>query len=457
MGIPALRAGTRVDCPEYGLDPPEQIAQIALRALPAFVASVYSAATAVFAAIPHTRRVALLDSLGDGPRAALERYLEHSEAIETRWLVLRVLGVSGSAVALYPVAPNPAWLWTIVIVLCAYAVPSQLMSAFSRRFAERAAPSLLGSLRPLELLATPVAAPLSLLSRLASRRNGAPSERSEHESSLTETEVEILVNEGELNGSLDHDQSEMIRNVLDFGGVTAGDVMLPRMQVSAIAMDTDISDVLRRAAETGYSRYPVYRDRIDNVVGFLHVKDLVTRSNGRDLTQLKVSELMRTPVVYVPETQSASSVLAGMRTGHKHHIAIVIDEFGGMAGIITLEDIIERIVGDIRDEHDDPEKAPPIVELGDGRLLVDARVTMAGLSRHLGAELPEGGDYYSLGGFIVEQLGQVPRPGAVLNKLGFEFIVREADERHITQVEVIPGADVAPRTSSRPSRPRPAA
>jgi len=161
--------------------------------------------------------------------------------------------------------------------------------------------------------------------------------------------------------------------------------------------------------------------------------------------------------VYVPETQSASSVLAGMRAGHKHHIAIVIDEFGGMAGIITLEDIIERIVGDIRDEHDDPEKAPPIVELGDGRLLVDARVTMAGLSRHLGAELPEGGDYYSLGGFIVEALGQVPRPGASLNKLGFEFIVREADERHITQVEVIPSSEVAPRTSSRPSRPRPAA
>jgi putative hemolysin len=420
------------------------------------VASVYSAATAVLGAIPHTRRVALLDSLAERPRAALERYLMHTEVIETRWLVLRVLGVSGSAVALYPVAPAPAALWTMAIVLCAFALPAQLLGAFSRRYAERALPSLLGALRPLELLAIPVAGPLSFLSRLASRP-GTPSERSEHETALTETEVEILVNEGELNGSLDHDQSEMIRNVLDFGGVTAGDVMLPRMQVSAIAVDTEIRDVLRRAAETGYSRYPVYRDRIDNVVGFLHVKDLVTRANGKDLSQLKVSELMRTPVVYVPETQSASSVLAGMRTGHKHHIAIVIDEFGGMAGIITLEDIIERIVGDIRDEHDDPEKAPPIVELGDGRLLVDARVTMAGLSRHLGAELPAGGDYYSLGGFIVEQLGQVPRPGAVLSKLGFEFIVREADERHITQVEVIPGADVAPRTSSRPSRPRPAA
>lgn len=408
----------------------------------------------MFGTIPHTRRVALLDSLAERPRAALERYLAHTRVIETRWLVLRVLGVAGSAVAIYPLAPAPSWLWTIVIVLCAYALPSQLLTAFSRRVTEQGVPNLLGYLRPLEWLAAPLAAPIHLVGQLASRPDNEL-ER-EHDTSLTETEVEILVNEGELNGSLDHDQSEMIRNVLDFGDVQAGDVMLPRMQVSAIAIDTPMVDVLRMAAETGYSRYPVYRDRIDNVVGFLHVKDLVTRANVSDLSQVKVSDLMRTPVVYVPETQSASSVLAGMRAG-KHHIAIVIDEFGGTAGIITLEDIIERIVGDIRDEHDDPEKAPPIVELGEGRLLVDARVTMAGLSRHLGAELPEGGDYYSLGGFIVEALGQVPRPGAILNKLGFEFIVREADERHITQVEVIPTPEVTTRTSSRPSRPRPAA
>jgi CBS domain containing-hemolysin-like protein len=438
------------------LDPPEQIAQLALWALPALVASVYSAASAVLGAIPHTRRLALLDSLAPRPRAAWERYLAHAQRIEARWLVIRVLGVAASSVGFHEALPGRSLLWTIALVWCAYALPSTLMTALARRVGESLVPSVMSALTPVEWLVTPLAAPLQLVARLAAASAARELER-EHETSLPETEVEILVNEGELNGSLDHEQSEMIRNVLDFGDVQAGDVMLPRMQVSAIAIDTPIEDVLRMASETGYSRYPVYRDRIDNVVGFLHVKDLVTRANVQDLSTIKVSELMRTPVVYVPETQSASSVLAGMRTGHKHHIAIVIDEFGGMAGIITLEDIIERIVGDIRDEHDDPEKAPPIVELGDGRLLVDARVTMAGLSRHLGAELPEGGDYYSLGGFIVEALGEVPRPGAVLNKLGFEFIVREADERHITQVEVIPGADVAPRTSSRPSRPRPAA
>jgi CBS domain containing-hemolysin-like protein len=436
------------------LDPPEHIWQLALGVVPALLASVYSAATTVFGNIPHTRRFAMLDALGDKPRESLERYLAHTAAIETRWLVLRVLGLAGSSVALYPLLPAPQPLWTIVVVLAVYAVPSQLWVALCSHLTEQTLPSILGFLWPLEMVAAPIAAPLVFLGRLASRR--VREVEREHDTSMTETEVEILVNEGEMNGSLDHDQSEMIRNVLDFGDVQAGDVMLPRMQVSAIAVDTPIKDVLRIAAETGYSRYPVYRDRIDNVVGFLHVKDLVTRANIEDLDKLKVTDLMRTPVVYVPETQSASSVLAGMRAG-KHHIAIVIDEFGGTAGIITLEDIIERIVGDIRDEHDDPEKAPPIVELGEGRLLVDARVTMAGLSRHLGVELPEGGDYYSLGGFIVEGLGQVPRPGAILNKLGFEFIVREADERHITQVEVIPGAEVAPRASSRPSRPRPAA
>ena len=131
------------------MDPPEQILQLALGVLPALVASVYSAASAVFGNISHTRRLALLDSLGERPRAALEHYLAHTGPIEARWLVLRVLGVAGSAVLLYPVAPAPAPLWTIVLIMVAYALPSQLLTALSSRLAEAAMPSLLGFLRPL--------------------------------------------------------------------------------------------------------------------------------------------------------------------------------------------------------------------------------------------------------------------------------------------------------------------
>ena len=239
----------------------------------------------------------------------------------------------------------------------------------------------------------------------------------------------------------------MVRNVLDFGDVQVRDVMLPRMQVSAIGIDTHAKDVLRIAAETGYSRYPVYRGRLDNVVGVLHVKDLVIRASIEDVGALELVDVMRTPVVFVPEASSVSSVLAGMRADN-HHIAIVVDEFGGTSGIITLEDILQRLVGHIGVERDDAEGAPPIVELGEGRLLLDARVTMAGLSRHLGVDFPEGADYYSLGEFIVEALGQVPRPGVALRKLGFEFIVREAGELQIRRVEVVPDPQAGDRQRS---------
>jgi CBS domain containing-hemolysin-like protein len=246
--------------------------------------------------------------------------------------------------------------------------------------------------------------------------------------------VEILVTEGEQNGSLGPERAEMIRNVLDFGDLRARDVMVPRTQVSAIDAAMPTEEILRFVAERAHSRYPVYRERIDNVVGILHVKDLVARAALGDIRSVQVSELMRTPVVFVPETQSASSVLKDMRSG-RHHMAIIIDEFGGMSGIATLEDVIEEIVGDIRDEHDDEE--PPIVDLGDGRLMVDAGVPIGDLSRYLGVELPEDGGYSSLGGFLIERVGQVPPVGHVLSEQGLDFVVRDADERRVVKVEIV--------------------
>jgi len=137
-------------------------------------------------------------------------------------------------------------------------------------------------------------------------------------------------------------------------------------------------------------------------------------------------------------------------------MAIIIDEFGGMSGIVTLEDVIEEIVGDIRDEHDTDE--PPIVDLGNGRLMVDAGVPISDLSRYLGIELPEDGDYNSLGGFLVERAGQVPGVGNVHSDFGLDFVVREGDERRVTKVEIIrrtetpgPGPESLPPQSPRRS------
>jgi CBS domain containing-hemolysin-like protein len=181
----------------------------------------------------------------------------------------------------------------------------------------------------------------------------------------------------------------------------------------------------------------VFRDRIDNVVGILHLKDLFVRVSSDPSKVPDLESLLRKPA-FVPATQLASSVLTEMRAG-RHHMAIVIDEYGGMAGVLTLEDLLEEIVGDIQDEHDDEE--PAIVTLPNGHIVVDASVPIAELNRHVGFSLPDDGDYNSLGGFIVEVMGRVPEPGAVLERVGHRFLVKNADERHVTKVEISPQAE----------------
>jgi CBS domain containing-hemolysin-like protein len=211
-----------------------------------------------------------------------------------------------------------------------------------------------------------------------------------------------------------------------------------------------IAEILRQVAEAAHSRYPVHRETVDNVVGVLHAKDLLHAVARGDAQTILLESILR-PVVFVPESQSAASVLKDMRAG-RHHLAIVLDEFGGFSGIVTLEDLLEQIVGDIRDEHDTEEA--PIVDLGDGRLVVDASLALADLSRYLGTDLPADGDYHSLGGFLAAHHGKVPEVGATLSQLGLQFIVREADERRVTKVEIqreAPPMSIAPGSSGRVS------
>lgn len=418
--------------------------------MPALFAALFATATAVLGAVPETRRVALSGTLSGSSKAAVDRYSRNAASVESRWLILRVLGVASSAVlihlALPPSTGASRLALAVVGVILTYAVPAEVGIALSTRRAEQVMPYLLHAVRPFELLVAPIAIPLHFIGRLASRVVERPRTPS---TALAESEVEILVTEGELNGSLAHDQSEMIRNVLEFGDIRAGDVMVPRTQMTALDVEMLPEEALQVIAKTAHSRYPVYRDRIDNIVGVLHVRDVAAFAATGDLKTMKIDEVMQAPVVFVPESQSASSVLMDMRAGS--HMAIIIDEFGGISGLITLEDLMEEIVGDIRDEHDDEE--PPIVDLGNGRLMVDARVSIDDLSRYLGVALPEDRDYNSLGGFLVDRMGQVPEVGTVLSDFGMEFVVRVADERHIAKVEIVrlaPNPDsIPPQSSSR--------
>jgi CBS domain containing-hemolysin-like protein len=406
-----------------------------LALLPALVAAVFGAASFALAGLSTARRTALLQTLAGPARAALDRYVEKSTRIEARWLVLRVFGISATAVLtvmrLEDFPRDLRFVLALVTVVLAYGIPAEIGRALVQRSPEEAAPMLLRLLRPIEYLAIPIAAPLSLVGELA--RSGPPSIRPP--SRVTETEVELIVAEGEKDGSLAKDQSEMIRNVLDFGEVVASNVTVPRTRVRAIDVDLTPDEVFRFVDQCGHSRYPVYRDRIDNVIGILHVKDLLSYAARHDLADLKLESILRKPVAFVPESQSASTVLREMRAG-RHHMAIVIDEYGGMTGILTLEDLVEEIVGDIHDEHD--ANGTSIKRFSDGHLLVDASLAVGDVSRALGIELPESPDYNSVGGFLVTEMGRVPKTGARLRTLGFEFVVQEADERHVAAVEIYP-------------------
>ncbi len=259
--------------------------------------------------------------------------------------------------------------------------------------------------------------------------------------------VDILHEEG----SVERSALDMFGGVLDLQVMHVSDVMIHRTKMRAIDADLPPEQIVREVLASPFTRMPLWRERADNFIGVLHSKDLLRALDaaGGDAAKLNIDDIMLQPW-FVPEATTLEDQLQAFLK-RKTHFALVVDEYGEVMGLVTLEDILEEIVGDIRDEHDDEEA--PIIDLGDGRLLVDASVPISDLSRYLGADLPEDGDYNSLGGFIVDRLGRLPGVGASVTVTGWEFVVREASERCVTKVELIrlPQSSDVPPTSRPPS------
>lgn len=437
--------------------------------VPAIVAAAYSIVGTTVASLSLSRIAAIREALTGGRRLAVERFVENQDKIQTRWIVFRVAGIAMTASLLseqWSGSHSFAWALAWVASVAAYALPSELLRPYAASRAEELVPFLLRWAKPGEWLVAPIADPLHWV---GGRFPGRLDAR-EPSPTLTETEVEFLVNESELNGSLAHDQSEMIRNVLDFGEVTAEELMVPRTQVDGLDSELTWEEALSEVTRTAHSRYPVYTDTMDNVAGVLHVKDLFhamahgalpTKSSAPPRESIRpglsapssstpnaptrLLDLARKPVAFVPEGQLASTVLRDMRAG-RHHMAVVLDEFGGVAGILTLEDLLEEIVGDIQDEHD-LDDATRIRMLSAHTALVHASMPVSDINRMIGTELPDG-DYVSLGGLLLEHLGTVPAQGSTHHVFGLKIVIREADARHIAQVELseVPGAPRGPST-----------
>ena len=263
---------------------------------------------------------------------------------------------------------------------------------------------------------------------------------------VTQEDIETLIDTVQATGILDEEENEMIHRIFDLKDMVVREVMVPRTEIKALEVGVPVDEVAELVVEAGHSRLPVYEGTIDKIVGVIYAKDLLKHwvNKGKDI---KTVDLMRKPL-FVPETKSFGELLQELKS-MRIHLAIVVDEYGGTSGLVTIEDLIEEIVGDIQDEHDKEEEE--FVEIQDGIYLVDAKMDIEELAEKLDVEISKD-DYDTLGGFLVHLSNKIP---AVNEEIRYEtllFTIIEADERKISKVKISLSSDSEPEESALPAR-----
>lgn len=383
-------------------------------------------------------RTRLLQSVPDPPQnARYTRFIERIDALRVTVMLLAatfeamatvcVLHLWADATALPTLSPVP-------IVLTALCVPAFLV-AFCRilprvlitREPERIMKPLLPWLHALSVGLHPLVVTFVAWQRLLGRGRQIPLDESFSE------EIRARVAEGEREGVVAEDTAEMIENVVEFRDVEVSEVMTPRTDVDWVKADESVMTALRLAAEKGHSRLPVGEEDSDHIIGVFYVRDVLSRLEELDrLHDLKARDLCRKPF-FVPEPKSVKALLQEFRDT-KVHIAIVLDEYGGTAGIITIEDILEEIVGDIDDEYDAEERLPTLTMIGRDQAHVDARAHIYEINEALDIELPESDDFDTVGGFVFATLGRIPQVGESVSHDGVTIEVLEADDRRVKRL-----------------------
>ncbi|MDI6778832.1 MAG: hemolysin family protein [Bacteroidota bacterium] len=251
------------------------------------------------------------------------------------------------------------------------------------------------------------------------------------EARVSEEEFKILLEEGTKSGTIDKTEQELITSIFEFTDTTAKEVMIPRTDVVAVSIDTPREKLVNIVLEEGYSRLPVYSGSIDNIIGIIYTKDLISLLEHRDIILLQ--DIIR-PAYFVPEAKKISKLMRELQQ-QKIHIAIVVDEFGGTEGIITMEDILEEIVGEIHDEYD--EELKEIETSADGTVLVNARINIKDFNEKFNANIPEDDEYETISGFLHKLTGKIPELNEEIHYMDLTFVIVKKSQRRIRQVKVV--------------------
>jgi len=284
----------------------------------------------------------------------------------------------------------------------------------------------------------------SLVAKAATGAAPSEPEKIEHE---IEQEILSAVEEGEKEGVVDEKEREMIERVIQFHNTQAGQIMTARPEIFGIEAKSTLERVKETIAESGHSRIPVFEDSLDHIVGVLYARDLL-KLVGEPPEKFNLRAVMRPPL-FVPETKPLKDLLRDF-TLQKMHIALVLDEYGGTSGLVTIEDIFEELVGEISDEHE-PEEPAMLKRISDQVVEVDARIPLEELNRLLGLNLPEDSGYETLGGFIANTVGRIPERGLSFEYSGAKYIVVDAEPQRVERVRIEMSAQ--PVTSASAANP----
>jgi len=330
------------------------------------------------------------------------------------------------------------WLATILAVLLAFLVITFLHvvvgelvpKGVALSYSERVALGVSAPVRLFFFVFKPLIWVLQRSSEAAQRAIGIDPKAMEGEAH-SEAELKMLLEVSTEHGEIELDEREMLYKVFDFAEKEVADVMVPRPDVAGLSVDLDLEEAMAAMLESPYTRYPVYRDSIDQVVGILHVRDLFSALNDRGLEAVRLDQILR-PAHIVPETKDLAALLGEFRRTNQH-MAIVVDEYGELEGIVTLEDLLEEIVGEIEDEFDLPDES--IERLEDGRVRIHGTFPVDDFNEQFGRALPVE-DYHTIGGFVFGLLGRQPEPGDEAAHDGCRFKVLEVEGSRIERVEV---------------------
>ena len=247
-----------------------------------------------------------------------------------------------------------------------------------------------------------------------------------------EKKIDAMLANALRSGYIDVSSREMIENILAFTHILVREIMIPRTQIVAVSTDANIEEIIQEVVESHYTRIPVYRGTIDNIIGILNVKDLL-KFWSQQITKEDILSSLTKPY-YIPETKNTHLLFSELKE-NKKHIAIVIDEYGGTSGLVTLEDLLEEIVGEIRDEHEDYTSAGGFSQLSDGSILVDGRMEIEKIEEYFNISLDRG-RYETISGLILNSTKRIPLTGEKWQMSGLDISIENADERSIKKVKI---------------------